>query len=222
MKQARFNKELRTKNMVVNLHILWVAFYIITVSLIAAVAYYYYNKHKEDQFPVGSIELKVSKTRYKPGETVSFSVVNHFPTTIYVNNDCPEEPLDIYKWQNKQWTQIHEDSNEDGVCHKQPRRVAVSPNSSLTYNFKDWPGLFKDPGVYRIVMKIEHYKGYPFQDFVVLKPQEVIEKTTPSQTVPAPINTAPAPVTPPRTEEPEEEPEDEYELEDEEPSEVEN
>ncbi|MBP6045125.1 hypothetical protein KA525_03155 [Candidatus Woesebacteria bacterium] len=223
MKQSKFNKELRTRGMVVNLHLLWVAFYVVAVSLIAVVAYYYYNKHKEDQFPVGSIELTVSKTRYKQGETVSFSVINHFPTTIYVNNRCPQEPLDVYKWENKQWKQIHDSAkSEDSLCFKQPRRVPVAPSSTLTYNFNDWPDLFKTPGVYRIVMKVEHYKGYPFQDFVVLKPQEIIKNATPSVILP-PINNNPVPApTKTETKEPEDEREDNNEAEDDNEVEVEN
>ncbi len=221
MKQPKFNKELKTRNMVVHLHLLWVAFYIIVISLIAGVAYYYYHEHKENQFPVGSIELKVSKTRYKPGETVSFSVINHFPTTIYVTNRCPQEPLDVYKWQDKQWKQIHDSAkDEDSQCYTQPRRVPVAPSSTLTYNFKDWPDLFKNPGVYRIVMKVEHYKGYPFQDFVVLKPQEVIKKTSPAQAVPSTdssnqsTNTTPAPA-PAQSKPKEDQREDEREAEEE-------
>jgi len=219
LKQSRFNKELRTRNMVVHLHLLWVAFYIVVVSLIAGVAYYYYHEHKEDQFPVGSIELKVSKPRYKPGETVSFSVINHFPTTIYVTNRCPQEPLDVYIWEDKQWKQIHDIAkDEDSQCFTQPRRVPVAPSSTLSYSFKDWPDLFKKPGVYRIVMKIDHYKGYPFQDFAVLKPQKVIKKTAPAQNLPAPVvveDSTKAPIQPkPRQEEQEEEREIEDELDD--------
>ena len=175
----RFNRELRTRNMVIRFHILWVVFYIVLLSGVAAIAWNIYREHDEDQYPSGAIELKVGKEEYQLNEEITFKVKNNFPTTVFVTNSCPEEPLNVYRWQDEEWHQIHDKAtNPDGECFKQPRRIAIKPNSALEYHFKDWPNLFSKAGVYRIVLDIDHYDDLPFQDFVVLKPLEINKDST--------------------------------------------
>lgn len=179
------NKELRTPKMNLRLHTSWVIFYILLIASLVSVAIYFYNKHDDDILPPGNIELKVSKERYQPGEVVKFSVTNHFPSTIHVPNSCPEEPLNVYKWNNDEWVQIHDQAKDkDSTCYRQPRRVAIEAESTLQYDYSDWPNLFANPGVYRIVMEVEHYENYPFQDFVILEKRKTIESednSTPSE-----------------------------------------
>ncbi len=215
----RLNRELRTNNMKVRFHVLWFVFYIILVGGFIASAILVYRQHSENQFPSGSISLNVGKERYKLGEEVTFSVRNQFPSTIYVANNCPEEPLNVYRWDKKKWEQIHAKAKGKNTdCHKQPRQIAIQPNSTREYNFGDWPSLFADPGVYRIAMKIDHSDELAFSDFVVLRPAKVIKKPNPiNQTSPtAPAAPAEAPKnTEEKKEEAqnEEEPEDENEIE---------
>lgn len=158
------------------LHTSWIIFYILLIASLVSVAVYFYNKHDDDLLPPGNIELKVSKERYQPGEVVKFSVTNHFPSTIHVPNSCPEEPLNVYKWNMGKWVQIHDQAKDkDSTCYKQPRRVAIAAESTLQYDYGDWPKLFSKPGVYRIVMEVEHYENFPFQDFVILEERKTIE-----------------------------------------------
>lgn len=173
----RLNKELRTKATNIRFIFGWIIFY----AVIIFGGYYaisvLYNEHDEDSFPSGQITLSTNKERYQPKDTIKFTIKNNFPTKIYVNNNCPEEPLYVYKWQDDAWKQIRAKAeSKDSKCYTQPRKVAIQPNSELSYDFSDWPSLFAKPGVYRIVMSIDHYDDLPYADFVVLKPVEVIEK----------------------------------------------
>lgn len=160
--------------LITRFHLLWVVFYLLLIGGTVALGENLYERHSQDVLPEGNIELLVSKTKYQVGETVEFTVVNHFPTTIYVTNQCPGEPLNVYRWENKKWTQVH-DTDKDGVCSDQERNVGIMPEGSRGYNFKDWPNLFKEPGVYRIAMVVQHSDDVFFQDFTVLEPVEVIE-----------------------------------------------
>lgn len=178
--QVQFNRELRTRSMVIRFHILWLAFYVALAIGIGFFVYHLYTEHKEDVLPAGYVDLKVGKQKYQPGDTVSFKVTNNFPTTIYITNNCPEEPLDVYKWDGSKWHQIHDYYNgHDGMCSDQSRRIAIKPNSTLSYSYKDWPDLFKKSGVYRIVMRVDHYEGVPYQDFTVLNKPRTIHKSSP-------------------------------------------
>ncbi len=175
-------------------HLLWVLFYMVLLGSTATYAKHLYVQYDNDQLPNGEIELLINKEAYQLGEEIVFTVVNHFPTTVYVTNHCPDEPLHVFKWVNEGWTQIHDVATEgNSECYTQERNVAIAPDSSRSYNFNDWQNLFSDPGVYRIAMEIDHYTDIPFQDFVILEPQEVVQiKKDPTYVyVPAKIEVTP-------------------------------
>lgn len=170
------------KLLVTRFHLLWVILYLLLIGGATAFGAHLYEKNDQDVLPSGSIELLVSKTKYQLGEVVEFTVVNHFPTTIYVTNQCPGEPLNVYRWQDKKWIQIHDTSkDEGGECSSQERDVGIMPEGSRGYNFKDWPNLFKNPGVYRIAMLVQHSNNIFFKDFIVLEPAEVVERKSVNQ-----------------------------------------
>lgn len=200
-------------------HLLWVAFYVILLGSTAVFAKQLYVEYDTDQIPSGYVELTVSKTQYQLGEPVEFTVINHFPTTIYVTNHCPKEPLHVFRWENNEWVEMHDEAESpDSECYKQERNIAIAPESSRAYNFNDWPNLFKEPGVYRIAMTVDHYGDIPFQDFVILKPREVVEVKQKPVAVPRPQITPvqqPLVVPVPEPEIEEEFEEEEYEYEDE-------
>lgn len=188
----KLNRELRSKDESVRLRNFWIIFYAVIIAAIIVLGARLYRSHSGDRLPSGHIELTVNKTRYQPGEIVEFTVKNNFPTTIYVSNTCPAEPLNVYQWQDKRWLQIHDTAiDEDSDCYNQPRNIPVPANKSLTYNYSDWPNLFAKPGVYRIVMLIDHYDQLPFQDFVVLDEQKtIVEPAEAKQSLPV-INQGP-------------------------------
>lgn len=215
----RLNRELRTKTMVIRFHILWVIFYVALFSGFIYLSAKVYNEHNEDKLPSGHIVLSVGKTKYQLNDKITFKIQNNFPNTIYVINNCPEEPLNVYRWENNEWKQIHDTAKDkNSNCYKQPRQIAIGARSSIEYDFEDWPNLFKKPGVYRLVMKLDHYDDLPYQDFVILKPAKVIEipsdDATPTlSNPPATSNDENKSATPQREKEPDEDKEQEPENE---------
>lgn len=205
---------------------MWSVFYIVLLGGAYMYVSDWYAKHNENQLPSGHIELVMSKGAYQVGETVEFTVLNHFPTTVFVTNHCPKEPLNVFRWEEGKWVELHDTAlNADSACYTQERNVAIPTDGSRTYNFSDWPNLFKEPGVYRIALVVDHYTEVPFQDFVILKPAEVVEvieepiykQVTAPAPAPAPVPVVPvvAPVVVPEVVEEEYEEEEEYEDEDE-------
>jgi len=144
-------------------HLFWVLIYVALLGFAFAFAWHLYAQYDNDQLPYGEIELVTEKNGYQLGEEIVFTVINHFPTTVYVTNHCPDEPLHVFKWENEDWKQIHDTAqNSDSACYKQERNVAIAPESSRSYNFNDWPNLFNEPGLYRMAMEIDHYTEIPF------------------------------------------------------------
>lgn len=154
----------------------WILVYALFIFGAAAYASYFYVQYDEDQIPTGYVELMLGKEAYQLGETVTFTVVNHFPTIVYVTNQCPEKPFHVFRWVEDEWRELHSvTSDAESECHTEERNVAIPPEGTRTYSFEDWPDLFAAPGVYRIAMVVDHYGDVPFKDFVVLEPPEVIE-----------------------------------------------
>ena len=175
----RLNREFRTKTFVFRFHLLWVLFYLLVICIIGLFVHHVLEEHGDDQLPSGHVELSVSSGQYQPGETIYFTIKNNFPTKIYITNNCPSEPLNVYRWSGTRWDQIHDTApSAESECYTQPRRVLIEAGKTVTYSFKDWPNLLSKPGVYRLVLVIDHYDQLPFVDFKILEkpaePQHII------------------------------------------------
>ncbi len=143
--------------------------------------------------PSGSITLTTDYAKYLVGDTVSFTIKNNYNSTIYVNNNCPDEPLEVYKYQTDgTWAQVH-DEKVTSECRDSDRQIVIGSNDSVTGNFSRWPNLFKESGRYRIVAYVEYYNELPYQDFEVIeKPAvpEIPEPTTQTIVLPAPTTSS--------------------------------
>lgn len=185
------------KSLLQKLFLPWVALYVLIIGGAALWVSVVYESNNKYRLPSGEVGLSVSKTQYQLGETIEFNVTNHFPVPIFVINNCPKEPLDVYQWKNETWIQLHDVAKEESECYSQERNVEIPSEGTRGYNFNDWPNLFNKPGVYRIATKIEHSNDIPFQDFVILEPAKVMELKNEN----TPLGIEPT-VTPPPTEEP--------------------
>jgi hypothetical protein len=187
----KMNSELRTKKMIFRYRLKWVIFYLFTFVLLGLFSTAAYARLDNDNFGEGNIELILDKEKYQTGETIEFTIVNNFSNTIYIPNNCPEEPLNAYRWYTDRWIQIYGTANsKDNDCYTQPRRIAILPGEEITYHFEEWPDLFDSPGVYRIVVPVEHYDDLAFKDFVIMEPAFVVETDQPATEV---TPAAPAP-----------------------------
>lgn len=122
--------------------------------------------------PTGSIELTTKYKQYLLGEEITFKIHNNFNSAIYVENNCPAEPLDVYRYEGKKWVRQH-DKASNKVCKKSDRKVSIPANGSQEYSFSNWPNLFNKPGLYRIVAYVDYYNQLPYQDFEVIEKPKV-------------------------------------------------
>ncbi len=188
------NKEIGPKSLIAKYHLVWVSFYLVLFAIVGVLVVGVYAENKENTLPSGHVELTLNKKKFQVGEEIQFTVTNKFPATVYVKNNCPTEPLEAYKWDNNKWIAIHDQvTTKSSLCYTQPRNIAVPANGSLTYSYSDWKSLFAKPGVYRVVMVIDHYKDLPFQDFVVMEPVPPAPEPVPPAPEPVPV-VEPAPV----------------------------
>jgi hypothetical protein len=117
--------------------------------------------------PVGSIEVSTKYSTYLLGDTVDFTVKNNFNTTVYIDNNCPSEPLEVYRMVGTTWTRIHDTASAKN-CTTEDRKVPIPAKGTQTATFKNWPHLFDQPGKYRIVVYVQYFGQVPYRDFEII------------------------------------------------------
>jgi len=164
--------------------IIWAIVYAVIIIGSLGALYFVGNKIATHSIPVGDVQLSVPYSKYLVGESVTFTLHNGFNSTIYVINNCPDEPLEVYRQENNTWVRIH-DKAAIGDCSSDQRQIAVTANSSISGTYEAWKNLFSTPGKYRIVAYVEYYNALPYQDFeIIAKPETPVNTnvtTTPSK-----------------------------------------
>lgn len=193
--------ELRYAHSKVYSRIAWLIFYAVALSALVLGSLNLLNHIETRTLPAGQIQLSIPYSKYALSDTVTFTIKNGFNSPIYLANNCPSEPLRVYRQENDAWVRIH-DTAASSDCPAQNRQIEVAANTSVNGNFGPWHHLFNVPGKYRVVAYVEYYNALPYQDFKVLanapapKPADV----TPITKQPTYYTPAPAPTrTPTRT-----------------------
>lgn len=184
----------------------WVTFYLLLLVVLYFAFSIFTSQYRTYRVPTGSVELTIPYVTYLVGEPITFTVKNGFESTIYIPNECPEEPLTVYKLVDKKWQRLHAVTSPSS-CVLKDRQISVSPHGTQNGNYTSWPELFKDPGKYRVVAYIDYFNMAPYQDFEIIeKPEkQKIYVQTRRQQINSPPNispTQPPTGTPPPTSDP--------------------
>ena len=177
----------------------WATFYILIIIAIGiALAFYAQTLHTM-RVPQGGIVLTVPYKTYVVGEPITFTVTNHYDSTVYFPNHCPEEPLAVYRQDptSKQWQRIHATTQK--ACDSGSRRYELAPGESRSGSYTEWTELFATPGVYRIAAAVDYVNAISYQDFTIIAKPDIASTTpatqTPSSSTSPPTSTTPAPST---------------------------
>jgi hypothetical protein len=144
----------------------WIILYAALIVGLLAGFYLMVGRLRTHTLPHGQIELSVPYSKYLLGETVNFTVTNNFNSPVYAINNCPSEPLGIYRLDGNTWTRVRDKANK--TCTADDRRVSIPAHGSMTVSLAPWTHLFEKPGKYRAVLLVEYYNSLPYQEFEVI------------------------------------------------------
>ncbi len=150
--------------------VFWILVYVIVLVISFFAARWVLHRLDRDVVLEGNVELSVPKARFAVGEEVSFSMKNDLESSIFIVNGCPKEPLHVFRWNGSSWDAVHA-TTEKSYCEGQSRMIEIPAKGTVSYSYKAWPELFKQPGYYRIVASVEQYAKYPYADFEVYTPE---------------------------------------------------
>ena len=159
--------------------IIWIIIYSVVLSTLVLGLYKFAEHLRTHSVPVGQITLNIPYTRYLVGEPITFTINNNFNSPVYITNQCPREPLSVYRYDNSQWVRIHDIAAEK-ECPDEERLEMVPANGSVSGSFVPWHNLFSQPGKYRVVVYVAYYNTLPYQDFEVIA----------APAIPMPVNTS--------------------------------
>lgn len=148
-------------------HIAWGIFYICLFSALIAIFFIFAGRIRTYFMPTGAVQLSIPYKTYLVGEPITFTLTNNYNSPIYVSNGCPGEPFAVYRKEGGAWTRIHAETAAKD-CLQKDRQIKVAAGATQSGSYADWPGLFTNPGQYRIVAYVEYFDVAPYQDFEVI------------------------------------------------------
>lgn len=144
-----------------------VGFYMFVALSVVALLYDLGSRIKTRSLPTGSIVLATDYSTYLVGDPVVFTVTNNYNSAVYITNNCPAEPLEVYRLEGDTWLRVH-DAIDYKECPTAERQVRVPAHSAVTGDFSRWKKLFEKPGKYRVVAYVDYYNSLPYSDFEVI------------------------------------------------------
>lgn len=118
--------------------------------------------------PRDAIEIVLTKEQYKIGEEIYFGILNKSDRVLKIENECPREPLEIYKLVKGDWRHIKASAKIE--CSQ--KHIVLEPGELKGSTFLPWQNiLFNSAGTYKIVVEAEGYKNEFEKIFTIISGQ---------------------------------------------------
>ncbi|MBD3330653.1 membrane protein insertase YidC [Candidatus Peregrinibacteria bacterium] len=109
---------------------------------------------KELPADTGNLLLTTTKDEYGVSKTVTIEIENLTGEEVVIPNECPSEPLNVYRYENNKWTQ--KTSSPPLNC-PDTSDITLAHGDSTRITYENWNyALFSDKGRYKIELD---YKG---------------------------------------------------------------
>jgi len=96
----------------------------------------------------GDLGIAVVNSEYKLDDLVTVQLKNNTNKEIQIENDCPREPLNVYKLQNGQWLQL---KSAPKIACNSTDNLTIQPKEELKISYTSWNhALFHEMGRYKI------------------------------------------------------------------------
>ncbi len=129
-----------------------------------------YGPEDEAVYETGNIVLSTTKTEYSRYQTVTLQIRNNSPEALTIPNECPAEPLNIYRYEDAEWVQR---SVSPKLSCEETSDITIQPGKEILIPYDNWNyALFSDMGRFRIEFPIvidDEEKIYTSNEFRIVK-----------------------------------------------------
>jgi len=162
----------------------WGIFYVGLAAVVLGGLYDAADHIKTHTLAVGNVQLSTPYSTYVLGETISFSISNGYNAPIYFTNQCPTEPLAVYRQASGRWVRLHDQAPAKD-CPDEERQVSIPASATVTSSLAPWQGLFSTVGKYRLVAIVNGYNSLPYVDLEIISiPPQPFRATPNAQAAP--------------------------------------
>lgn len=116
--------------------------------------------------PANAITLQTNQHTYTAGDKIVLTITNNTAKTLYIENNCPSEPLTVrHQDSDDQWREREVTVNKN--CGDD-QSIALDPGTAQQIDYSPWQAeLFKEPGKYRVELEVEGYETHYFTEFTI-------------------------------------------------------
>ena len=100
--------------------------------------------------------ITATQSVYHVGQIVTVTLANTSTVNEFIVNNCPHEPLAVYKFVGTHPARITA-TTALATCAGEPRAYELPAGSTITTDYRHWIQLFSQPGYYQIVFTPEFY-----------------------------------------------------------------
>lgn len=127
---------------------------LITWVLLAIASFFLFMSGTKSQPNVADqneISIITDRTAYTRGQIVKITIKNNTNEAIAIKNDCPQEPLDVYFYENNEWGKREALSKIDCKENNMEGDWNIDPQKKLNIDYNFWNHeLFDQLGRYQI------------------------------------------------------------------------
>jgi YidC/Oxa1 family membrane protein insertase len=107
-----------------------------------------------DSTASGPVVLETAKKEYIVNHPIELLVTNTTSEVVAVANDCPSEPLDVFRYVDGDWEQV-ESSSDSVVCSDDLKPLLLVPFETLVVDYRPWVDtVFSEFGRYKIELSL--------------------------------------------------------------------
>ncbi|MBD3361003.1 membrane protein insertase YidC [Candidatus Peregrinibacteria bacterium] len=96
----------------------------------------------------GNVLFTTTDNEYSRSQTVTLKIKNGTEQEIFIPNECPNEPFDVYRYENNKW--IQKTATPQLNCEN-AKDVTLAPNEEIKIRYENWNhALFSEMGRFKI------------------------------------------------------------------------
>lgn len=147
----------------------------VAIFLVIQVIFSFFNKKSDNgTVKAGEIGLETSKKEYGKGALVNVKIINKTNTDIEIPNECPQEPLTVYTYENSKW--IIKSASPKIKC-EEIKNINVKSSEEMVLTYENWNhALFGETGRYKIEGTFKIGSGQNEQKTVISNEFEITEE----------------------------------------------
>lgn len=126
----------------------------IIIFLLTYIVLSFFFQGGEGEVSATGADFDISTNKeYGQSEVVSINIKNNTEFEALIKNECPNEPLNAFKKEKGEWTQITNSITKD--CAEETDYI-IKPHEEINIPYKEWNySLFGDLGTYKVSASIE-------------------------------------------------------------------